>query len=511
MLNKKIKIFQCDEDKMFVDTEFKSWNLNNKIKIQTSPPYHHSSNGLAERAIQTIMDKTRTIMIENNCPIGYWEEAVETAVYLINRTPVKKLNWKTPYEIVYGKKPDISHLVPFYCKGEYHLTKDERKNTFSEKSKSCRMLGYYKFGKNQYLIIDSDHKVTNRRDVIFDEISSQNNDDGIIDEENLENIDKNFTDDNYDLYNHYDNSIIKNDEMINESNEKIMNNDKIIQEGKEISLNIDITNITSIQKLGNIIWKEELNQFILECEEKSIELENVPKTLQEALNSSNKQKWITAISKELDELQSRGVFEVANTKNHAMKSKMIYKIKYDENMNKTYKARLVACGYSQKKGIDYNETFSPTTSSITFNIILCIQCAMNWKRISIDIGNAFLEGNMDIDNYMLLPKDLMEFLKEKHDNMIVKLKLLKSLYGVKQAAKMFNDKLNENLITKGWKRLCNDVCLYKYELFNNTWYLLTVHVDDIIIIGPDIAIIENLINEIKSNFKRITQNENSNK
>ena len=66
--------------------------MSNGVKLQTSPPYHHASNVLAERGIQTIMNKTRTIMAQNKSPDCYWEEAVDTAAYLVNRTPVRKLS-----------------------------------------------------------------------------------------------------------------------------------------------------------------------------------------------------------------------------------------------------------------------------------------------------------------------------------------------------------------------------------------------------------------------------------
>ena len=92
MFGYKMKVLQCDEDKMFTEKELKNWCVSNGVKVQTSPPHHHASNGLAERGIQTIMDKTRTIMAQNKSPDCYWEEAVDTAVYLLNKTPVRKIN-----------------------------------------------------------------------------------------------------------------------------------------------------------------------------------------------------------------------------------------------------------------------------------------------------------------------------------------------------------------------------------------------------------------------------------
>ena len=85
---------------------------------------------------------------------------------------------------------------------------------------------------------------------------------------------------------------------------------------------------------------------------------NTPKNLQEALESPEKEFWIEAILKELGELDDRGVFEeVEDQEGPGMKSNMFYKFKFDQNLKPVFKARLVACGYSQVYGVNYQETF----------------------------------------------------------------------------------------------------------------------------------------------------------
>ncbi len=125
-----------------------------KIFKRTSIAYHHYSNGWIERTVRTILDKARTIMLIYDCPLRFWKEAIDTAIYLYYLTPNKSLNWITPWEMVYDEKPDISHLVPFYAPGLVFIAKEDvnRLHPLSQRSYECRMLGYDKEAKNAYLV-----------------------------------------------------------------------------------------------------------------------------------------------------------------------------------------------------------------------------------------------------------------------------------------------------------------------------------------------------------------------
>ena len=117
--------------------------------------------------MQNVLDRARILMASSNAPRKYWEFAVMTACYLINRSPVY-LSDKTPVEIVTGEKPDISHFVPFYAPGVYHKTKEERTGTWDYKAVECRMLGYDEKCKFSYIIlVISSGKIITRKDCIF--------------------------------------------------------------------------------------------------------------------------------------------------------------------------------------------------------------------------------------------------------------------------------------------------------------------------------------------------------
>jgi hypothetical protein len=101
-------IFHCDRDTVILGGKVSDYIKSRKLDLRASTPYAHHQNGQVERAMQTVLDKTRTLM----------------ATYLIIRTP-NSTNPLTPFEILIGEPPDMSRLVPFFAPGVYHLTKEE--------------------------------------------------------------------------------------------------------------------------------------------------------------------------------------------------------------------------------------------------------------------------------------------------------------------------------------------------------------------------------------------------
>lgn len=97
------------------------------IRMENSAPYTPEENGKAERENCTIMKSARTIMKQKNLPKTLWAEAVNTAVYVLNRTSHSKTPKQTPFEIWYGKKPDLSHVRVFGSVAYMHVPQQMRK------------------------------------------------------------------------------------------------------------------------------------------------------------------------------------------------------------------------------------------------------------------------------------------------------------------------------------------------------------------------------------------------
>jgi len=105
---------------------------------------------------------------------GFWAEVVNTAVYLKNISPTKKLEFQTPFEVFNGYKPQVKHLRIFGCKAFSHIPKDDRRK-LDAKSLECVFVGYCNDHKAYKLFHPSTHKLIASRDVVFHEHTDTSN------------------------------------------------------------------------------------------------------------------------------------------------------------------------------------------------------------------------------------------------------------------------------------------------------------------------------------------------
>ena len=124
--NKKIKTFRTDNGTEFINQNFLNFTKQRGILHQTSCVYTPQQNGISERKNRHLLEMTRTLLFQNNVPNNFWSEAVLTATYLINRLPSAILDFKSPIEILYNKKPNINHLKVFGCTCFVHKNKIDK-------------------------------------------------------------------------------------------------------------------------------------------------------------------------------------------------------------------------------------------------------------------------------------------------------------------------------------------------------------------------------------------------
>ena len=164
----RLKAFRSDRGGEFNSGAFIDFCDEHGIKHNTTAPYSPQQNGVVERRNQTVVEMARCLLKSMQVPGKYWGEAVKAAVYILNRSPTKSLNGKTPFEAWFGKKPGVKHLRTFGCLA-YVKKVGPGVTKLSDRSVPGVFFGYEP-GTKGYRVYDPvNNKLMVTRDVIFDE------------------------------------------------------------------------------------------------------------------------------------------------------------------------------------------------------------------------------------------------------------------------------------------------------------------------------------------------------
>lgn len=209
--------------------------------------------------------------------------------------------------------------------------------------------------------------------------------------------------------------------------------------------------------------------------------------------------WISAMKNELNALKKNEIWDVTSLPigKRPIGCKWIYKTKRNLNgsINK-HKARLLAKGYTQVQGIDYNETFTSVSKMTTFRTILSLATTRGWHTHQMDLQNVFLHGTLDEEIYMTIPQGLGH-IPYDIKNPICRLK--KSLYGLKQTSRVWYNKLSTTLKNLGFKQCKSDYSLFIKKSQSSTTIILA-YVDDLLIAGNDIQHVQRIKKHLHGHF-----------
>ena len=203
-----------------------------------------------------------------------------------------------------------------------------------------------------------------------------------------------------------------------------------------------------------------------------------PRTYREAMTGAHAPRWDSAMREEMASIRELSTFDLVPRPKgvNVIKSKWVYKVKAVEEFLERLKARLVACGYSQRWLVDFDETFAPVVRAKTLRTLLTLAACEDLVLEAMDIGNAFLNADMPEDQrvYMEQPVGFVE--KGKEDWVWL---LRKSLYGLKQAGRLWNKELDAFIVSLGFTRMVSDPCLYVKRSKSGRLIILSTYVDDI--------------------------------
>jgi len=179
----------------------------------------------------------------------------------------------------------------------------------------------------------------------------------------------------------------------------------------------------------------------------------------------------------------------------SIENKWVLKIKRKtDGLIECYKARLVVKGYTQEEGIDYEDTFSPVVRITLVRLILAILAHMYLELYQMDVRTMFLSGEQNKEIYMDKP---LGFETKGQERKICKLK--RSIYGFKQASRQWNVKFHQAILKDGFTMMEKDHCIY-LKCSNNSFIILSLYVDDILITGNSKEMINTTKKWLSSNF-----------
>ena len=221
-----------------------------------------------------------------------------------------------------------------------------------------------------------------------------------------------------------------------------------------------------------------------------------PASFHEALRRPDADKWIEAMISEIKSIISNKTWTLCDLPpgRKCIGTKWVFKIKLDGNNNvERYKCRIVAKGYSQIAGLDFDQTFAPVVRIESVRSLLALAAYHGLHMLHIDCKMAFLNGQSDIELYVEQPEG---FVDERYPNKV--LRLNKSLYGLKQAPRIWYLLLCSVIISLGFTALESDPSIYINLI---TDVIIAVYVDDILVLSPNEKLSTEVYNGLAKHFK----------
>lgn len=596
-----IKNIRTDNGTEYVNKRFDGTCKASGIVHQLTTPYSPQQNGLAERMNRTVMEMARSMLHFKGVEMKWWAEAVNTAIFITNRTTNSVRSDITPYEICFQVAPNLEDLRVFGSVGYAHIDKSKRSKLHS-KSYACMLLGFPEQTKG-YRVLDIENgKVKISRSVtlderevnsIYDVVKYEDDDEGVQSRRIADFVDRNDDveaepcDRNVELVNpgqqddeqmeaevmdvdehgqqtednqlttvgetnpvfhqrsdqpgipHYrlvsnqrrsfpDPSRDHRDEdnqmvfrptinrrrwsqnqtrfLLDGSSENETNPTRLMigptGEEEEPSGDRSIVLYQSDDNVSdcddserpNKRSRDDLNAF--SCLSEIALTVNVPTTYKEATECREREHWMSAIENELHAHTKNGTWTIV-PRTAAMKvigNKWLFVHKRNEKGEIVrYKARLVALGFGQKFGVNFFETYSPVANTNSIRMLIAMCSIRGYTILQFDVDTAFLYGVLEELVYMNVPTGI-----DAGPNMVCKLN--KSLYGLKQAAHVWNKTINSALIVMGFTNSMADPCIY-VKVIRGERVFICLYVDDLLVAAQNTELIDSVKNDLMKHFR----------
>nr|AAR87163.1 putative polyprotein [Oryza sativa Japonica Group]AAU89150.1 integrase core domain containing protein [Oryza sativa Japonica Group]ABF98081.1 retrotransposon protein, putative, Ty1-copia subclass [Oryza sativa Japonica Group] len=483
---KEVKVLCTDNGGEFCSDAFDDYCRKEGIVRHHTIPYTPQQNGVAERMNRTIISKARCMLSNARMNKRFWAEAANTACYLINRSPSIPLNKKTPIEIWSGMPADYSQLRVFGCTAYAHVDNGK----LEPRAIKCLFLGYGSGVKGYKLWNPETNKTFMSRNVIFNEFVMFNDSlptdvipGGSDEEQQYVSVQVEHVDDQ-------ETEIVGND-----VNDTVQHSPSVLQPQDE-----PIAHRRTKRSCGAPVRLIEECDMVYYAFSYAEQVENTlePATYTEAVVSGDREKWISAIQEEMQSLEKNGTWELVHLpkQKKPVRCKWIFKRKEGLSPSEPprFKVRLVAKGFSQIAGVDYNDVFSPVVKHSSIRTFFSIVTMHDLELEQLDVKTTFLHGELEEEIYMDQPEG---FIVPGKEDYVCKLK--RSLYGLKQSPRQWYKRFDSFMLSHGFKRSEFDSCVY-IKFVNGSPIYLLLYVDDMLIAAKSKEQITTLKKQLSSEF-----------
>ncbi|KAJ8335974.1 hypothetical protein SKAU_G00393170 [Synaphobranchus kaupii] len=472
-----VKCIRSDNGTEFTSKEFQTLLRKNKIRHETSCPYSPHQNGTAEREGRTLFEMARCMLIDSDLPKSLWHYAIQEAAHTRNRCFNKHMG-TTAYSALTGKKCNLARMHKF---GSVCYAYQQDRGKLDSRCEKGRFVGHDK-GSPAYLVYYPDkEKVQKYRLVKFVTKTTCES------ETQTQELEQDPKGDCEERVETPQPSVLSTD--VQTDDPQSAPEDDGEKHPRVTSHASDSGRYPSRERkppgyLRDYTQEDSTLTSVDYCYRAVC---GVPLTFKEAMTSTESEKWGNAMDEEIKSLEDNQTFTLTKLPKgrKTVGGRWVYSIKSDTDGHNKYKARFVAKGYSQRAGIDYGETFSPTANLTSIRVLMQKAAQDDLILHQMDVKTAYLHAPIDRDIYMEQPEG---YVKEG-EKLVCKLE--KSIYGLKQSWRNWNEMLHKCLTDDNFTQNPADHCVYAKESKEEK-VIIAIWVDDLIIAANNTKSLPNL-------------------
>lgn len=522
--NSEIGGIQSDNGGEFVYHKLQDWAKTRGIPWYFIAPYAHEQNGKIERLMRIVGERMRCLLADSKLPQFLWAEVMKTVVMVRNMTfyngrKLAEREPTTPYEMRYGRKPDISFLRIIGSKvwklfPKEAIQQSPKGRHLAHRAELGFLTGYSSYNGSQYRVYrpfqnppKSGGTMHTVRDAIIDEGPDwdlYNNPDLPIPtcvqqrkygQKTQATVIEHSDHENSDAPDHGDYLVLDNEiDGVSESESEDPVQVMTTQSTEHVEpttaprpATVSRSHRAKIQELENtttVLWTENHQQKaplpVLPSPEELAKTPakwfESPESLSEAKGSPFWPWWYQAMKSEISQFEILGVWKPVRPPKGAkvLTGRWVFKLKADANGRPVkFKARWVARGNNQREGVDFEEAYAATGRYETLRVVLAVIALRGLHTKHMDVNLAYLNAKLDETIYMRYP--------DGFESNGLSCLLLRSLYGLRQSAANWYKTLSKFLISRGFKSSSADPCLYVRHEQGGGIIIVFVYVDDILL------------------------------